>query len=202
MFLTSLVTVLVLEQAYGQNSISICGNEPIPPGWVTASIYAQGVYTTCRNLVKYTDKAPGSLLNICGDNAPSGWVIVGWASQRCASVGNAIYYGKTIARYDGLAPGSTLTICGDNAPSGWITQSLSARCASVSYSEYIGKVIVRYDGLAPGTTLRICDATAPSGWITQSFDMYWCASIGWSYYYGGVIVKYDGMPLGTTLSVL
>jgi hypothetical protein len=130
------VSFLIFQQVFSETYISICGNEPIPSGWVTLNIYSQGMSTTCRTLVQYTNRDPGSTLKICGDQAPSGWVYTGWDSLRCAMVGYTEYYGKTIMKSDGLPAGSTIKICGDRAPSGWVyTGWDSLRCAMVGYTD-------------------------------------------------------------------
>ncbi len=103
LFTLSIVILTIQSQAQTQ---VICGNQPVPSGWITVSIggvcgTTGGVTFYSRTIRKIDTMATGSTIQICGDVAPAGWVTT--AMGVCGP--NNGYLSRTIRKIS--AAGST-----------------------------------------------------------------------------------------------
>lgn len=99
--LITLSLVLLAIQGQAQTQV-ICGNQPVPSGWITISIggvcgTTGGVTFYSRTIRKIDSMATGSTVQICGDVAPAGWVTVSM-SNGCAVINGTSYIGRTIRK--------------------------------------------------------------------------------------------------------
>jgi hypothetical protein len=180
----SLLTLLILSISISANSQTqvICGDQPVPAGWITTAIgvvckQLNGVNYYQKTIVRIDNLPAGAQVSTCSnDPLPPGWIIksIGNVCFQILNVVPAItYFEKTIVKIDGLPTGSILSICsGDPVPCGWVTtETHQPACYTredvVPAIRYFERIIQKIERVPIGTILQVCNGDFnPSGWTT------------------------------------
>ncbi len=176
------ITILLLPYFASSQTQVICGDQPVPAGWITTAIgvvckQVNGVNYYQKTITRIDNLPAGSQVSTCGnDPLPTGWIIksIGNVCFQILNVAPAITYcDKTIIKIDGLPTGSILSICsGDPIPCGWITtETHQPACYNredvVPSIRYFTRIIEKIERVPIGTTIQVCNGDFnPPGWTT------------------------------------
>ena len=150
-----IILLLAMGMLLSENSVAqtseICGNSPIPQGWVITGW--GGVCDRIGNQTHYVRKIrnianepTGSEVGICGDSPiPPGWIIVSWGGI-CQRIANSTHHVRNLKRIDGLPVGTVEFICGNSPiPNGWIVKGSGSKrvCTKIANQTHFFRSIER-----------------------------------------------------------